>query len=67
MGFFSGGAAEKMPGDSPESFHLVSCRGVVIGNNRIDRELPGRDIKMEGMDKEDLRLGKQEGLTVAGK
>jgi hypothetical protein len=49
------------------SFHLVSCREVVIGNNRVDQELPGRDIKMEGMGEGDLRLGKQEGLTVVGK
>ncbi len=61
---FSGGTAGR--GGWP-SFRLVFCRKVVIGNNRVDGALPGRDIKMEAMGRGDLRLGKQEGLTVVGK
>jgi hypothetical protein len=45
-----------LSGDSIASFHLVSCRQVVIGNNRIDPNLPGRNIKLGSMDKLQLKL-----------
>lgn len=63
-GLLRGVAEGVIPGHAAASFHLVSCRDVVIGNNRIDRELPGRNIKMEAMDKGDLRVIGKGGLRL---
>jgi hypothetical protein len=51
-------------GEGMPSFHLVSCRKVVIGNNRVDRDLPGRDIRLESMDKGQLVLENQRDLKI---
>lgn len=75
VGMLSGGGAGgsggggNAPGGSNAgaglpAFQLVSCRQVVIGNNRIDPNLPGRDIKLEAMDKGQLELIRQEGLRI---
>lgn len=63
-GPLSGGRAPGGGGAGTPAFHLVSCRQVVIGDNRIDEQLPGRDIKLEAMDGGQLKLIKQEGLRI---
>ncbi|MHA4811323.1 alpha-1,3-galactosidase-related protein [Flavitalea flava] len=51
-----------LSGDSIASFHFVSCQKVIIRNNRIDADFPGRNIKLESMGRGQLILEKQENL-----
>lgn len=51
-------------GDSIASFRLVSCRKVVLSNNWMDPDLPGWSIKLESMDRGQMKLVNQKNLLT---
>jgi MOSC domain-containing protein YiiM len=41
---------------------LESCKGVIIRDNEIDPEVLGRNIKITGMKRQDMQIGKAQFL-----
>lgn len=45
------------PSSKPsENFYFKACKNVLFKNNMMDKELPGKNIRLEAMEKRELRL-----------
>lgn len=42
------------------SFHFDACKGVELSNNRIDKDVLGKNILLEGMSRQELKLDNTE-------